>query len=108
MPSESDATLSEIIASGRKRLGLSLRELADKIISEDGKAITPQYLSDIEHGRRVPGDYVLGKLAKALDVDKDLLFHRAGRLAPDIPNTAVSGKAIERAYQLFRRSLKNA
>jgi transcriptional regulator with XRE-family HTH domain len=108
MPSETVASFGEVIAAERKREKWSLRELAEKVINEDGAPVSPQYLNDIEHGRRIPADFVIEQLAKALHVPKDVLFHLAGRLAPDIPSSKLASRAtIERAYQAFRKSLKN-
>jgi hypothetical protein len=46
------------IASGPKAKSMSQKELAAKIVKEDGQPITPQYLNDIEHDRRSPSsDY---------------------------------------------------
>ena len=48
------SSFGSAIASGRKKKGLSQKKLAAKITKEDGEAITPQYLNDIEHDRRKP------------------------------------------------------
>ena len=41
------ATFGELISEGRKKKGLSQKELAAKVLKEDGSAISPQYLNDI-------------------------------------------------------------
>jgi transcriptional regulator with XRE-family HTH domain len=106
MSSETVTTFGEVVAGERKRRKWSLRELADRVPSEKGTPVTPQYLNDIEHGRRIPADFVIEGLAKALDLKNDVLFHLAGKFPPDIPSRNLSAKAIEDAYKAFRRSLK--
>lgn len=106
MVSETDASFGEIVAAARKRRAWSLRQLAEKVLNEDGDPVTPQYLNDIEHGRRTPAEHITKQLAKALGVSADRLFHQAGRLPPDIASGKVSAKKVEKAYQAFRRALK--
>ena len=43
-------TFGQTIARARKDLGVSQRELALKVVKEDGAPISPQYLNDIERG----------------------------------------------------------
>ena len=58
-------TFGETIARARKDLGVSQRELAMRIVKEDGAPISPQYLNDIERDRRnPPGDHLLEQLAQ--------------------------------------------
>jgi transcriptional regulator with XRE-family HTH domain len=42
------SSFGHAISSARKKLEMSQKELAGKIRKEDGEAITPQYLNDIE------------------------------------------------------------
>jgi len=42
--------------------------------------ISPAYLSDIENDRRIPADVVIDRLAKALDMQADLLCAWTGRV----------------------------
>jgi transcriptional regulator with XRE-family HTH domain len=70
------------IASARKSKGWSQKELAAKIIKEDGESITPQYLNDIEHDRRSPSsDHLVGEFARVLKIDAEALFAAIGMLA---------------------------
>lgn len=64
-------TLGTMLAASRKQEKKSLREMAQRILKEDGTGITPQYLNDLEHDRRTPSSTVLEQLAKVY------------RLAPD-------------------------
>ncbi|MCB1783974.1 MAG: helix-turn-helix transcriptional regulator [Alphaproteobacteria bacterium] len=52
--SDKEPTFGGLISETRKGKGISQKELAAKILKEDGEAIAPQYLNDIEHGRRTP------------------------------------------------------
>ncbi|MBI2407566.1 MAG: helix-turn-helix transcriptional regulator [Gemmatimonadetes bacterium] len=106
MSSETVTSFGDVIAAERKRRKWSLRELADRVRSEKGTPVTPQYLNDIEHGRRIPADIVIEGLAKALDIQKDVLFHLARKFPPDIPTEDLTAKTIEEAYKAFRRSLR--
>jgi transcriptional regulator with XRE-family HTH domain len=108
MPSETVSNFGEVIAAERKRKRWSLRELSEKVCNEDGKPVSPQYLNDIEHGRRIPAEDIIEQLAKALGVPNDVLFQLARRLPPDIANMKLPSKAIEKAYQAFRKSVKGA
>src|SRR3569833_499161 len=40
------------LSESRKRLGISQKELAGRILKEDGEPISPQYLNDLERARR--------------------------------------------------------
>ncbi|MBW7934633.1 MAG: helix-turn-helix transcriptional regulator [Gemmatimonadaceae bacterium] len=108
MSSETVTSFGDVIAAERKRRKWSLRELAELVPSEKGAPVTPQYLNDIEHGRRIPADIVIENLAKALDIKKDVLFHLARKFPPDIPSEDLTAKTIEEAYKAFRRSLKKS
>ena len=60
--------MSEKIKSHRKKLGLTLKALAEKV------GCTDAYISQIETGKAVPSISVLKKIAQALDVQvRDLL-----------------------------------
>jgi transcriptional regulator with XRE-family HTH domain len=107
MAGETDASFGDIVSAARKRRAWSLRQLAEKVLNEEGDPVTPQYLNDIEHGRRIPADHVIKQLAKALGVSADRLFHQARRLPPDIASDKVSAKKVEKAYQAFRKALKD-
>src|SRR5438067_2297591 len=96
------------IASGRKALGWSQKELAAKIKKEDGQTITPQYLNDIEHDRRSPSsDHLVGEFARVLKIDATALFAVIGMLP--VTERKLVKKAtpdqVEKAFMAFRRTL---
>lgn len=100
------SSFGRAVASARKRLGQSQKELATKIIKEDGEAITPQYLNDIEHDRRNPSsDHMVNKFAEVLQISPDILYWLARRVPDDIARTNVGPEKIEKAFAAFRRSL---
>mgnify|MGYP000844854718 CR=1 FL=1 len=99
-------TLGQTIADARKELKLSQKELAGKIKREDEDgSITPQYLNDIEHDRRVPTSFLIGKFATVLKLDADYLHFLAGRLPEDLRTLAVDDKTFAASMVAFRRSL---
>ena len=106
MRSEDARTFGDVVAAQRKDKGWSLRELADRILGDKGTPISPQYLNDIEHNRRIPAELVIEGLAKALGLTNDDLFHLAGKLPPDLAARNASPAVIEAAYKAFRKSLK--
>lgn len=96
------------ISSARKAIGLSQKELASKIRKEDGQAITPQYLNDIEHDRRSPqSDHLVREFAKVLRIEPDTLYAVIGMLSEQdrrLVKKATPDK-VEQAFVAFRRKL---
>ena len=81
------------ISRHRREKGLSQRELAARILREDGEPISPQYLNDIERGRRnPPGDRLLRQFAAVLGIDPDYLFSLANRLPEDVRDDIREGR----------------
>jgi len=100
-------TFGAYISEARKKSGLSQKELASRINKEDGQAISPQYLNDIEHDRRnPPGEFILNQLAKELDLSLDYLRYLSGRLAPDDIRNIDKPEKVEEAFKAFRRIIK--
>ena len=70
----------EAIAQARRGRGLNGKDMAQRA------RISPQYLSDIERGRRSPGgERIIERLAEILDMDPDYLFFLTDRI-PDAAN----------------------
>jgi transcriptional regulator with XRE-family HTH domain len=100
-------SFGEFIATRRKQLNLTQKQVATGIKQEDGKPISVQYLNDIEHGRRgAPADYVIAQLAKLLHLQLDVLYFRSGRLPPDIRKRSVSDQQAAAAYRALRQELR--
>ena len=93
-------SFGEKVAEQRKKLGLSQKELAQKV------GISPQYLNDIEHGKRNPdSDALIEKLAKALQLDNAVLYYLARKLPPEDVKKGVSDEKVVAAYQAFRKKI---
>jgi transcriptional regulator with XRE-family HTH domain len=113
MDGKTDMTLDmssfgRAIASARKAKGISQKELAAKVRKDDGEAITPQYLNDIEHDRRSPqSDHLVREFARVLKIDAESLYAVIGMLPEQerkLVKKATPGQ-IEEAFRVFRRSL---
>jgi len=103
------SSFGRAIASARKDLELSQKDLANKIRKEDGETITPQYLNDIEHDRRSPSsDHMVKQFANVLKVSADVLYWLAGRVPGDVSvaKRNAAPEQIEKAFAAFRRTLK--
>lgn len=59
----SNTTLGETIRNLREQADISLRELAKRV------EVSAPFMSDVELGRRYPGDDVLGRIAHCLKTD---------------------------------------
>ncbi len=102
-------SFGRLISSARKELKMSQKELAEKIVKEDGESITPQYLNDIEHDRRTPSsDYIVNQFATVLNVPPNVLFGAVGVLPQDTRKLVQQStpKKVEQAYVAFRKKLQ--
>jgi transcriptional regulator with XRE-family HTH domain len=78
--SEQRKTFGEIIAEARNKAGLTQRQLAARIKTEEARGISGPYLNDIEHNlRHPPRGFLLQQFAKELDLDVDLLYFMPSR-----------------------------
>jgi transcriptional regulator with XRE-family HTH domain len=101
------ASFGQYIAGRRKALKLSQKDVAVRILKEDGTPISAQYLNDVEHDRRkAPPDRILSQLGKELGIPLDVLYFQAERLPPDIKRETASEEQVQAAYKAFRRELK--
>ena len=104
--SEQDHTFGSAISNVRKKNHWSLKDLSSQIRREDGQAISPQYLNDIEHDRRCPSsDHMVRQLAAVLQIDRDWLYYLAGRFPEDIRRQQFSEKEVQERIVAFRRHL---
>ena len=102
-----ERTFGTIVRAARVKAGKTQRQLAEHVKKEDGAAITPQYLNDIEFDRRTPSEFVTRQIAKALDLDADRLMFIGGSLPQDIVKEiikrGISNEEAKQISELFRR-----
>ena len=98
-------TFGAHIADARKNLKMSQKELAEKIfLEEENKAISPQYLNDIERDRRNPtSDHLIQQFAKVLKIDANYLHYLAGKVPDDIRRMNLSPDDVKAAFTAFRK-----
>jgi transcriptional regulator with XRE-family HTH domain len=106
---DTNATLGGAISDARKQLGMSQKDLAAHIkrVEDDGP-ISPQYLNDIEHNRRVPGsDHMIRQFASILKISENWLFFLANRVPADLRSLNPGAQDVDRfvreAAVAFRR-----
>jgi transcriptional regulator with XRE-family HTH domain len=101
------ASFGQTLAQARRQAGLSQRELAARILKEDGEAISPQYLNDLERDRRnPPARHLLAQFAAHLNLPADYLDFLAGQLPEDLRDGSFAPDQVQAAFQAFRRSLR--
>src|SRR4030081_586175 len=101
-------TFGQLIATSRKAMGLSQKQLASRITKEDGEPISPQYLNDIEHNRRnPPSPLLIEKLAKELEISDDRLSAAAGAIPLDLQRRVAEAHPdkVAKAFKAFRKTL---
>ena len=99
-------TFGQVIVRKRKLLNLSQRELASRILREDGAPISPAYLNDIEHDRRSPAsEHMVGEFARVLGEDEAWLTYLVGRFPYDL--RGLSKRSFEEGMVAFRRTVKS-
>jgi len=100
-------TFGKAISKARKALGLSQKELAARVMKDEGGgSISPQYLNDIEHDRRSPtSDHLIKQFAALLEEDEGYLFVLAGKIPDDIRKEARDRDKIVESFANFRRTI---
>lgn len=100
-------TFGQIIRDKRQELGLSQKELANKIRKEDGSSISPQYENDIEFDRRdPPSEDMIRQYAKILGLPVEALILAAGRVPADLRSFAA--RRPDQAQEVFQAFRKKA
>jgi len=101
-------TFGQVIAEARKNANLSQKELAERIKKENGEAISPQYLNDIERDRRNPSsDYLIEEFARVLNIDVARLYYWARTLPADATSEENEQKFVK-VFKAFRREVKKS
>lgn len=73
-------TLGSVVRLARAASGLTIRELARRA------DLSPGYLSDVEHGNRIPAENAMERLAVALELHPAFLAATAGRITTAVSN----------------------
>lgn len=98
-------TFGRAIAGERKNAGLSQKQLAERILREDGEPISPQYLNDIEHDRRSPSsDHMIQTFAKVLKISENWLYYLAGRIPAAMRQPGTTAPQVDEWVAAFRKS----
>ena len=99
-------TFGHVVATERKKRGLSQKDLAGRVVKDDGTPISPQYLNDVERDRRnPPSEPLIEQIATALDLEPDYLFFLAGQFPPQDRDGHYPRKNVTAAFAAFRREL---
>lgn len=103
-----DRSFGQIIAEERKKRGWSLKEVASRIMREEGGSISIQYLNDIEHDRRGPSsDHMVRQFAEIFELGKEgqeWLIYRAGRWPSEL-RSKLSKAEFSDGMTAFRRKV---
>ena len=99
-------SFGQVIKRRRRELGLTQREVAERVRFEDGHAISGAYLVELEHNtRRPPRAFLIEQFASALNLKADVLYFAAGRLPADLDGRDVSTELVVLAFDAFRQEL---
>ena len=103
-------TFGQAVSDARRAKQLSQKQLASMILKEDGAAISPQYLNDIERDRRnAPGELFISQFASILEIPEEYLYFLAHEIPPKYRDASpVSPWQVQRAFQAFARSYRRA
>ena len=103
--SERVTTFGRAISIARKEKEWGLKDLASRILRENGESISVQYLNDIEHDRRSPSsDRMVKQFAVALGLDVDWLYYLAGRFPEDVRRKKLTANEVAAAMTAFRKT----
>lgn len=95
------------IAQARRHAAISQKDLASRLLKEDGTPISPQYLNDLERDRRnPPSGHLLGQFARQLQIPEEFLLFLAGQLPDDLRAGSYRPEQVQAAFQAFRRTLQ--
>jgi transcriptional regulator with XRE-family HTH domain len=98
-------TFGRYIYETRKAMGLSQKQLAEKVEREEGGSISPQYLNDIEHDRRSPSsDHMIQQFARALEASTNYLSYLAGRVPAPLRQANMTPPQVDKWVAAYRRT----
>jgi transcriptional regulator with XRE-family HTH domain len=91
-------TLGTVIAAARKGKGYSQKELAERV------DLSPQYLNDIEHDRRMPSSaQFVTQVAKVLSLDAEYLAFLADTWPETLRRQIKSRDDFSKLLTAFRK-----
>ncbi len=97
-------TFGQLVAAERKKRGMSQKDLAARVLKEDGTPISAQYLNDIEHDRRnAPSEHLIEQFARELGLDSDYLLYKAGQIPRDVRERNLPQERVKEVMVAFRR-----
>lgn len=99
------ASFGKVVSHARKARQMNQKQLAEAIKREDGEPISPQYLNDIEHDRRIPSTDVIKQIAEILAVDADYLHFLARKWPDDLAAGAVTPQQVQKLMVAFRKQI---
>jgi transcriptional regulator with XRE-family HTH domain len=101
------ATVGEALAAGRKRAGLSQKDLAARILKDDGTPLSPQYLNNLERNPLLsPSPHLLRQFADQLNLSYEYLLFLARDYPDDVRDEGYTPEDVEAAFAAFRRALR--
>ncbi len=99
-------TFGQAVAAERKKRAMSQKDLAARVLKEDGTPITPQYLNDVERDRRnPPSEHLIEQIAAVLELEPEYLFFLAYQIPPQYRDGRYPRENVRDAFQAFRREL---
>lgn len=103
-------TFGQAVAEARKKKKMSQKELAALVLKEDGSAISPQYLNDIERDRRnPPSEHIIIQFAKILEIPEEYFFFLANEIPPRYRSSTPGNPArVLQAFEAFARSYRRS
>jgi len=75
--------LPNMIRARRRELGMTQVQLAAQVRLEE-KPVSTGYIHDLERGWATPPPHVIEQLAKALELDRDVLYLAARQVPPEV------------------------
>jgi len=109
-PGEGGVTddFASMIRARRKELGLTQKDVAARIRTEEGRAIGQTYLAEIERGHHPhPRPHLIEQFAQALEIDRDVLYLAARQVPPEVAEELrrLTPEQRAKAWRIFKRAV---
>jgi transcriptional regulator with XRE-family HTH domain len=99
---------SSMIRARRRELGLTQKDVAAQIHTEEGRAIGQTYLAEIERGHHPnPRPHLIEQFAQALKIDRDVLYLAARQVPPEVAEELrrLTPEQRAAAWRVFKRAV---